>query len=269
MKVYISADIEGITDVTTWDETEQGKTGYREACQQMTAEVAAACRGAYRGGATEIVVKDAHDSALNLHHGDLPEGVRLIREWAGEPESMVALVNEGFDAAIFVGYHSMAASDLNPLAHTSTYTGLFEVKINGKRMSEMEINAMSCAQYKVPVIMVTGDEGICEETKKVLPSSVQTVASKRGVGKATVNEDPRKVVSDIDKKSEEAVRAFLNGEISCIEIPETLTLELTFREHARAKRAGHYPGAEQTGPYTVRFTTKNYRDMQIAYSFMV
>jgi D-amino peptidase len=46
MKAYISADIEGITSVTSWDETEHGKPGHKPVREQMTAEVAAACEGA-------------------------------------------------------------------------------------------------------------------------------------------------------------------------------------------------------------------------------
>ena len=43
-KIYfISADIEGVTDVTAWCETEPGGEGYDAACEQMTREVAAAC----------------------------------------------------------------------------------------------------------------------------------------------------------------------------------------------------------------------------------
>ena len=35
MRVYISADMEGITGVTSWDETVCGKDGYEEAREQM------------------------------------------------------------------------------------------------------------------------------------------------------------------------------------------------------------------------------------------
>ncbi len=65
MKVYISADIEGVTGVTTWDEAELHKPDHGIAQEQMTAEVRAACEGALNAGATEIWVKDAHDSGRN------------------------------------------------------------------------------------------------------------------------------------------------------------------------------------------------------------
>lgn len=66
MKVYISADIEGVTNVTNWDETELYHDAHAAAKKQMTREVLAACRGALAAGAEEIVVKDAHDSARNI-----------------------------------------------------------------------------------------------------------------------------------------------------------------------------------------------------------
>ena len=43
-RYFISVDIEGITDVTFWSETEAGRAGYDEACGQMSRETAAACR---------------------------------------------------------------------------------------------------------------------------------------------------------------------------------------------------------------------------------
>ena len=66
MKVFISADIEGVNNICTWDETDNRSSEYQYFRKQMTEEVAAACRAAKEAGATEIFVKDAHDSARNL-----------------------------------------------------------------------------------------------------------------------------------------------------------------------------------------------------------
>ena len=65
MKVFISADIEGVTNVTHWDECKLYHEAHAASKKQMTREVAAACRGAISAGATEIVVKDGHGSARN------------------------------------------------------------------------------------------------------------------------------------------------------------------------------------------------------------
>jgi D-amino peptidase len=62
MKVYISADIEGVTGVVHWNETEKNLPDFNDFAVQMTKEVAAACQGASAAGAEDILVKDAHDS---------------------------------------------------------------------------------------------------------------------------------------------------------------------------------------------------------------
>ena len=63
MKLFISADIEGTSGIAHWDETEKGRDLYQHFTVQMSREVAAACQGAIDAGWTEILVKDAHDSA--------------------------------------------------------------------------------------------------------------------------------------------------------------------------------------------------------------
>jgi len=59
VKIDVSADIEGVTGVAHWDETEIGKRGYEAFRAQMAARVRAAGEGAVRAGAHEILVKDA------------------------------------------------------------------------------------------------------------------------------------------------------------------------------------------------------------------
>ena len=59
MKVYISVDIEGVTGVTNWNETELGNDEHEAAARQMTLEALAACQGAIESGADEIYIKDA------------------------------------------------------------------------------------------------------------------------------------------------------------------------------------------------------------------
>ena len=137
MKVFISADIEGTTLTSRWDEThpvnETAKA--RPFTEQMTREVKAACEGAIAAGATEIVVKDAHGPGVNLDLTQLPECVQVVRNWCGHPYAMVYGVDETFDAAMFVGYHAAAGRPGNPLSHTYS-TATTEVRLNGQVCSE-------------------------------------------------------------------------------------------------------------------------------------
>ncbi len=130
MKVYISADIEGVTGVTHWDETELQKDDSKVFREQMTAEVVAACEGALQGGATEIWIKDAHDSGRNLIASKLPKEACLIRGWTGHPFMMVQELDTSFSAVLMIGYHSRAGAGTSPLAHTMTGE-LAHVTLNG------------------------------------------------------------------------------------------------------------------------------------------
>src|SRR5512136_2281103 len=135
MKIYISADIEGVTGVTHWDETDLGKAESSLFREQMTAEVAAACEGALQAGATEIWVKDAHDSARNIIASRLPHEARLIRGWSGHPFIMVEELDATFQSLILVGYHSRMGSGGNPLSHTMSGNVTW-LKINDQFASE-------------------------------------------------------------------------------------------------------------------------------------
>lgn len=99
MKIYVTADIEGVTGATHWDETDQKNAYYAQLREQMTAEVAAACEGALSAGATEIWVKDAHGWARNIIPAELPREVQLVREWSGHPFAMMQELDETFHIA--------------------------------------------------------------------------------------------------------------------------------------------------------------------------
>ena len=144
MKVFISADIEGTAGITNWDEARKPHADYPEHRQQMTREVLAACDGANAAGAKEILIKDAHATGRNILQADLPENVRLIRGWSGHPMSMVQELDKSFDAALFIGYHSKAGDETNPLAHTLTGE-VMRMRINGVPTSEFLLHAYAAA----------------------------------------------------------------------------------------------------------------------------
>ena len=64
-RVFISVDMEGVAGVATLDQIVRGGSGYPRAQELMTAEANAAIRGAYAGGADEVVVNDSHGTAYS------------------------------------------------------------------------------------------------------------------------------------------------------------------------------------------------------------
>ena len=259
MKVYISADMEGITGVNHWDEVEHNKpSAYNQFQDRMTHEVVAACLGANNAGAKEIWVKDAHYSGRNILSELLPKNVKLIRGWSGHPYSMVQELDDSFDALIMIGYHSMAGQGGNPLAHTMSSAKIDTLKINGQQTSEFFLHGNIAGKLGVPLIFVSGDAGLCEEVKEVSPNTT-THATMVGVGDSTINIQPEESRNLIQQKVKEALSGNLKD---CLwRHPESFSLEVRFIKQQLAYRASHYPGASLLNPKTVAFEVSDFDDI--------
>lgn len=264
MKVYISADIEGVNGSTHWDETDKKHADYGEFREQMTAEVAAACEGALEAGATEIWVKDAHDSARNIIAAKLPTAAKLLRGWSGHPYMMVDGLDATFQAFMMIGYHSRAGSTASPLAHSMTGRAAY-VKINGDYASELTIHSYIAALENVPVAFVSGDAGLCEDASLFIPG-ITTVAVKQGKGDATINIHPQIAIAKI----REGVRGALSGDLTrCrLALPEHFSIEICYKDHQRAYGASFFPGASLKDHFTLQFESKNYFDVLRLFAFV-
>src|SRR5258708_1560821 len=81
LKVYISADMEGVVGAVTADQL--GPTGfeYQRFREFMTNEVLAAIEGAKAAGATDFVVSDSHGNGENLLIEKFGREVQIVRSW--------------------------------------------------------------------------------------------------------------------------------------------------------------------------------------------
>lgn len=257
MKIYISADIEGVAGIVHWNEASMDQADYQEFRVQMSNEVAAACEGALNAGATEILVKDAHGSGRNIIPSRLPEQAKLIRGWSEHPFSMVQELDESFQAAMMIGYHSWAGSNTNPLAHTLRGK-LTYVKINERLASEFLLSYYTAALVNVPVVFVSGDEGICREAT-ALNEMVRTIAVSQGVAGSTISIHPQLAVSRIKEGVELALKRDLSS--FRVDLPPHFRMEMRFRDHADAYIASFFPGVTTVDPHTVSFESDGYFEL--------
>ena len=72
------------------------------------------------------------------------------------------------------------------------------LKINDEIASEFTINTMIAAYHGVPVVSLSGDEMLRENSEKLVPN-IETVAVKSGVGGATFNIHPERACELIRK----------------------------------------------------------------------
>ena len=262
MKVFISADIEGVTGVTSWCETESGGQGYEAAARQMTLEVSAACEAAIEMG-FDVVVKDGHGNARNIDMWGLPKGVSLIRGWRCSPEGMMGGLDSSFDAVIYIGYHSPEGMNTNPLAHTTEHEWFNWIKINDRLASEFSMNVLYAANLGIPSVFFSGDRGICDHAREYC-SDIVTVAVKEGVGNSSWNMHPEDSIRAIKSGVKEALR---DVRPVCLERQE-YKMDIFFKEHQRARAASWYPKAELTGSNSVRYTAEDVDELMIAKMFM-
>jgi D-amino peptidase len=257
MKIFLSCDIEGTNGICSWDETDKPKADYAVFAERMTREVAAACDGINDAvPECEIVVKDAHDSARNIDHSMLPRNTKLIRGWASSPYSMMFGIDGGFDAAMFTGYHSGAGYNGSPLAHTMDSTDYYKIMLNGRPASEFLINYYAALYNNVPVLMVTGDEVLCQTVRETDPA-ISTVAVNTGVGSSVMAEHPD---ITIERIRETAANAIFKRDNVSMKMPRSFEAEISFRQHAAALRISWYPGAYAVDAHTTGFRTDDYMD---------
>lgn len=264
MKIFLSADIEGTAGIAHWDEAERTHADYAEFRSLMTAEVVAACEGARAAGATEVVIKDAHDSGRNLILDRLPDYARIMRGWSGHPDGMMFGLGPDFAAAVYTGYHAKAGSEANPLAHTTTLR-ISRILLNGSVASEFTFNALCAARYGVPSVFLSGDAEICEDARQLAPG-LYTVSTMEGFGRASLSITPSRACSAIREGVTAALSAIQPTSVPRLEGPFEISIE--FSNPTDAWRAAWYPGATSTGSRTVVFKTQEFFEIQRALRFM-
>jgi len=257
MKLYISVDIEGVAGISTWDEATRWKPDYPPFREELMKELTAACSGANLSGAKEILVNDAHGVGRNIWFDGLPSNIKILRSVSGHPYNMMQGLDNTFDAALMIGYHSYAGSDRNPLAHTID-TDILYIKINGQYASELLINTYTAAYEGVPVVFVSGDFGICEEAKE-LNEYISVVATTEGFGEAVLSEHPEVIAKNIEKEVQKAIGK--NYEICKIVLPNTFKVEISYVNHAKAFKASFYPGVNRVSSSNVIYESDNYFDV--------
>lgn len=269
MKIYISADMEGVAGITAVEQTNpEGQPEYAHSCRLMTGEVRAACEGAFAGGAREIVVNDSHWNMRNILHEELPAQVRLIRG-SLKPLSMNQGLDPSFAGAAFVGYHAPIGTADAILDHTYSGETLYDVRINGEHCSEARINAAVAGSFGVPVIFISGDQNACADARTFLPHVV-AVEVKKAIGRYAANSlSPDRARAAISDGLKRAVSSLKEHQVTSYAFAPPITLEAVFASTAKADVASLLPGSERLDGRTVRFRSDDFMTVFRAFRAML
>lgn len=266
LKIYISADMEGVVGVVTNEQLGPQGFEYARFREFMTNEVNAAIEGAIAAGANEIVVSDSHGNGQNLLIEKLPTNVLLVRAWP-RPLMMMQGIDETFAGAIFIGYHTATTNSQGVRAHTISSARLADVRLKGVSVSEAGLNAAIAGHFNVPVIMISGDDAVVKETQALLgdvEGAVVKWASGFHSAKTLMPEASYILIREKVKKAVGRIKDFKPYKIAA-----PIQLDVRFKNYRPSEMLSYLSIVERTDAHSIRFTGKDMIEVSKFLEFIV
>ena len=254
LKIYISADMEGVVGAVTGDQLGPQGFEYERFREFMTEEVRTATQAAFEAGATEIIISDSHGNGENLLIEKLPKNVTIVRSWP-RPLMMMQGIDETFDGAIFLGYHTSTNNSTGVRAHTISSARLADVRLNGVSMPEAGINAAIAGHFNVPVIMISGDDAVVKEVTDLLgPIEGAVVKWSYGFHSARTL-TPEAAYDLIREKVKRAIGRI--KEFKPYKLKEPVQLDVRFKSYRPSELLSYLSIVERTDSHSIRFRGKD------------
>ena len=249
MKIFISADIEGVAGVVNPQHGAPGNPEYERARRLMTEEVNAAIAGAFDAGATEVLVNDSHGPMINLLPESLDPRAELILG-RPKPGGMFAGLTAEHAGAFCTGYHSGAGRH-GVLAHTVSGFAYAGIRVNGIDCAEAILYGAYAGSLGVPVLMLSGDDQLETQCRPHFPEAKFAVVKHALSNRAARAVSPDTARQRIRAAAEQALR----NRSACkpLIIPPPHRLELDLTSMVLADFACSIPVAERVSPRTVAF----------------
>jgi len=259
VRVFVSADMEGVAGITRDEQTDPSSALHPASRSLMTQEVNAAVEGALQAGVQEVVVSDGHWTCANLLPEELHPRAELV---SGFPRRlyMAAGLGPGFDAAFFVGYHAAAGTPDAVLDHTyADGRVVHQVRLGGVPQCEGSLTGYLCGAFDCPVALFTGDAAAVSQMHEFV-LEVEGVVVKEGLGRQAARSLHPHVARDrIRTGAARAIERLCN--IPVMRLDGAASLEIDFVSTAMADSCERVPGVTRLGPRTVGYISGEYIDV--------
>lgn len=248
--------MEGTAGICSWAQVDPSNASeYPLYRRYMMREVAASIAGARVAEPCEITIRDSHWNQRNILWDELPPDVRAITG-SPSPLSMNDGIDSSFSGAFFTGYHGAIGSANATLSHTYSPETLYRVSVNGVECSEAILNAALIGYYGVPLLLVTGDRTIVDETTRMMPW-VTGAAVKESIGYYSVNSmTPSSACALIQTCAQSAVAKRAHARPFTFTPPIEVVIETAHT--ANADFIELLPGYERIGGRTIRYVCGDY-----------
>ncbi len=249
MKIFIITDLEGPSGVNGRPAAGIGNQiiNPETARRALVNEVNATVDGLLDAGATEIVVIDGHGGSNSIDIFALHPAAQLIQYG----DSMYgALLDSSYDALVQIGAHGMQESG-GFMCHSFNSHSICSIKLNGRPIGEIGVQAMLAAYFGIPTILVSGDETACAEARTLLGNEIIDVPTKQAYSRYTVCNYPvEKVYAALRQGAQTALQK--RSAIPVLKIPPTLELTYTLMCPNQVDQF-EFSGAERMDGQTLRY----------------
>lgn len=263
MIVWILTDMEGLAGVDAWEQCyaeDHNSPAYLYGREQLTAEVNAAAEGCFDAGASEVRVLDGHgrNRFQGFIHDKLHPRVRQMGIKSRKPMRWEGL-DETVTAMAIIGQHAMAGTVNGFLDHTDSPKEICRYTINGDEHGEMSQMALYAGSYGVPLVYTSGDEALCEETRRLFPHAI-TTPTKRGTGWATCElYPPQEVRRNLRRDIAKALRSVDRSR--AWKIPPPIEVCAEYAYSGLADPLSRIPGVRRPHARSIAWTIGDQRDI--------
>jgi D-amino peptidase len=259
VKFLVAVDAEGHAGVIG----EPGKTlsaskDFEFAKRQSTREADAAVRALFDKGAEQVIVWDNHNGSLNLDYDALDERCDLLIGvgW----ERRLGILDETFSGLLMIGYHPMEGTIDGVLAHSYSSVRYQYLKVNGRQVGEIAIDAALAGERGVPVIFLSSDDKAVAEAREIMPW-IGSVTTKRALGRnMALSMHPRRSAAAVYDEVGQTVSRL--AEMKPFRFASPITYELRFQRADAAEaisRSGQ--GFERVDGFTVSRTVSRISEL--------
>jgi D-amino peptidase len=254
LKVYISADMEGVVGAVTGEQLGPDGFEYQRFREFMTEEVLAAIEAAREAGATEILVSDSHGNGQNLLIDRFPPDVQVVRSWP-RPLMMMQGIDSTFDAAILLGYHAGTTNPEGVRAHTMSSARLTDVRLNGQSIPEAGMSAAIAGHFGVPIVMISGDDAAVEQAQDVI-GDLEGAIVKWSYGFHSARTlTPEAGYALIREKVKAALGRV--GDFAPVRLQSPVTLDVSFKSYRPVQVLAYLPIVELVDAHTIRYVAED------------
>jgi D-amino peptidase len=248
--VFLITDAEGVAGICRQEQVEPTNPELR---QLLTAEINAAVDGFFEGGASEVIVWDAHDGSRTLSAATIHPRARLLIGGLG----VTSTFERKYDAIAFLGQHSRANVRAGIMSHSYSSLGIQNMLLNGKPVGEIETRVALAGWFGTPVIFLSGDTAAVQEIRSIVPD-VEVADVKEGLGRyACISLSAAAARDLIRERAHHAMAKIDKIKPYRISGPVTIQIERTTRNSLPID-AGLSPGSKVIDDRTIRYEGKDF-----------